>query len=74
MQCANQNQEQLYYIEHNRELAVASTSQGTAYMEFISGSLSDVFSGQHDEKVDNDNSVSFEGLVLQIPADEFRYH
>jgi transposase len=74
MQDANQYLEQVYRIEHNREFAVASTLQGTAYVAFISGSLPDILCEQHDRRVDNDNCVSFEGLSLQIPADEFRYH
>jgi transposase len=74
MQDANQYLEQVYRIEHNREFAVASTLQGTAYVAFISGSLPDILCEQHDRRVDNDNCVSFEGLTLQIPADEFRYH
>ena len=74
MQDANQYLEQVYRIEHNQEFAVASTLQGTAYVPFISGSLPDILCEQHDRRVDNDNCVSFEGLSLQIPADEFRYH
>jgi transposase len=74
MQDANQYLEQVYRVEHNREFAVASTLQGTAYVAFISGSLPDILCEQHDRRVDNDNCVSFEGLSLQIPADEFRYH
>jgi hypothetical protein len=74
MQEANQYLEQVYRIEHNREFAVASTLQGTAYVPFISGSLPDILCEQHDRKVDNDNCVRFEGMSLQIPADEFRYH
>ena len=74
MQDANQYLEQVYRIEHNREFAVASTLQGTAYVPFISGSLPDILCEQHDRKVDNDNCVRFEGMSLQIPADEFRYH
>ena len=74
MKDANQYLEQVYRIEHNREFAVASTLQGTAYVPFISGSLPDILCEQHDRRVDNNNCVSFEGMSLQIPADEFRYH
>ena len=74
MQDANQYLEQVYRIEHNQEFAVASTLQGTAYVPFISGSLPDILCEQHDRRVDNNNCVSFEGMSLQIPADEFRYH
>ena len=47
---------------------------GTAYVPFISGNLPDILCEQHERTVDNNNCVSFEGLSLQIPADEFRYH
>ena len=43
-------------------------------MPFISGNLPDILCEQHERTVGNDNCVSFEGLCLQIPADEFRYH
>ena len=39
----------------------------------ISSNLPDILCEPHDRKVDNDNCVHFEGLSLQIPADEFRY-
>ena len=74
MSSANQYLDQVYRGAHNREFAVASTLQSTAYVPFISGNLPDILCEQHDRKVDNDNCVSFEGMSLQIPADEFRYH
>ena len=74
MTIANQYLDQVYRGAHNREFCVASTLQGTAYVPFISGNLPDILCEQHDRKVDNDNCVSFEGMSLQIPADEFRYH
>lgn len=43
-------------------------------MPFISGSLPDILCEQHERTVGNNNCVAFEGLTLQIPADEFRYH
>ena len=51
-----------------------STLDGTAFVPFISGNLPDILCEQHERRVDNDNCVHFEGLSLQIPADEFRYH
>ena len=71
---ANQYLEQVYRPTHNREFCVASTLPGSAYVAFISGSLPDILCQQHERTVNNDNCVSFEGLSLQIPADEFRYH
>jgi hypothetical protein len=71
---ANQYLEQVYRPTHNREFCVASTLPGKAYVAFISGSLPDILCQQHERTVNNDNCVSVEGLSLQIPADEFRYH
>ena len=51
-----------------------STLTGTAYVPFISGSLPDILCEQHERTVGNDNCVSFQGLSLQIPSDELRYH
>ena len=74
MQSANQYLEQVYRLAHNREFCVGSTLPGSAFVPFISGSLPDILCQQHERTVTNDNCVSFEGLSLQIPADEFRYH
>jgi hypothetical protein len=74
MGAANRYLEDIYRHSHNREFCVASTLTGTAYVPFLSGSLPDVLCEQHERTVGNDNCVSFEGLSLQLPADEMRYH
>lgn len=74
MDSANDYLEQIYRLTHNREFCVPSTLDGSAFVPFISGNLPDILCEQHERKVDNDNCVHFEGLSLQIPADEFRYH
>ncbi len=74
MASANRYLEQVYRPGHNREFCVPSTLAGTAYVPFLSGSLPDILCEQHERTVGNDNCVSFEGLTLQIPADEMRYH
>jgi transposase len=71
---ANRYLEQTYRQGHNREFCVASTLPGTAYVPFISGSLPDILCEHHERTVGNDNCVSFEGLSLQLPADELRHH
>jgi transposase len=74
IQAANRYLEEVYRPEHNREFGVVSRCEGTAYVQFISGNLPDILCEQHERTADNDNCVSFEGMQLQIPADEFRYH
>lgn len=74
MEAANRYLEHTYREAHNREFGVASTLDGTAYVPFLSGSLPDILCEQHERTVGNDNCVSFEGLSLQLPADEMRHH
>ena len=74
MGAANRYLEQCYRPAHNREFCVPSTLPGSAWVPFISGSLPDVLCEHHERSVGNDNCVSFEGMSLQIPADEYRYH
>jgi hypothetical protein len=74
MGSANRYLEQVYRASHNREFCVASTLAGTAYVPFLSGSLPDILCEQHERTVGNDNCVSFEGLSLQLPADQMRHH
>jgi transposase len=74
MDAANQYLENIYRHSHNREFGVASTLPGTAYVPFLSGSLPDILCEQHERTVGNDNCVSFEGLSLQLPADQMRHH
>jgi len=42
MSSANQYLDQVYRVAHNREFAIASTLEGTAYVPFISGNLPDI--------------------------------
>ncbi len=70
---ANRYLEQVYMPRHNAEFAVPAAASGTAYVPFIGG-LPDVLCEQFERVVTNDNCVSFEGMKLQIPADQSRHH
>jgi hypothetical protein len=74
MDGANRYLEHTYREGHNREFCVASTLPGTAYVPFLSGSLPDILCEHHERSVGNDNCVSFDGISLQLPADEMRHH
>jgi Winged helix-turn helix len=74
MGAANRYLEQVYRPGHNREFGVPSTLAGSAWVPFLSGSLPDILCEQHERTVGNDNCVSFEGLSLQLPADQMRCH
>ena len=74
MHAANKYLDEFYRLAHNREFAVPSTLEGTAYVPLIGCYLPDILCEQHERRVDNDNCVSFEGMSLQIPSQEYRHH
>lgn len=71
---ANRYLDETYRITHNREFRVASTHCGTAFVPFLHAGLPDILCEQHERTVDNANCVRFEGMSLQLPADETRPH
>jgi hypothetical protein len=74
MRSANRYLDGVYRPAHNREFGVPSTLAGSAYVAFLNGSLPDVLCEHHERTVGNDNCVSFQGMSLQLPADELRHH
>jgi transposase len=74
MEAANRYLEEVYRPAYNKEFAVPPAMPGSAYVPFIVGNLPNILCEQHERKVDNDNTVSFEAMKLQIPADEYRWH
>ncbi len=48
--------------------------EGLAFVPWIGGSLNDILCEQHERVVSNDNTVSFRGMKLQIPASNYRCH
>lgn len=74
MQQANAYLEQVYLPRHNTEFAVAAAEPGSAFVPYIDRGLADILREHHERTVRNDNCVSFETLMLQIPADVARPH
>lgn len=64
---------EVYIPQHNARFAVPAAEPGTAFVPFV-GPLSDILSVQEERVVGNDNTVRFEGLVLQIPEQRHRRH
>ena len=74
MQEANAYLEQTYRAQHNAEFARAPAGTGCAFVPYVAQAhLGDILCEQHERVVGNDNTVRFEGLVLQIPEQEIRY-
>lgn len=61
-----------YIAEFNRRFAVASSEEGTAFVECRRNDLDQVFSIQSERIVNRDNTVKFKNMVLQIDRQSFR--
>ena len=72
MAAANRYLAEVYLPEFNREFMVPATQQGSAFVPAPLEHLEDILCEQHERTVSRDNCVSFEGLTLQIPADQYR--
>lgn len=69
---ANRYLANIYRPRHNTEFTVEAREEGSAFVPWFGGNLDDILCEQIDRKVDHNNCVKFEGLCLQIPADQHR--
>lgn len=63
----------VYVPRHNARFAIAAAEEGTAFVPFV-GALDEVLCVQEERVVGNDNTVRYEGRVLQIPEQRHRRH
>jgi len=71
---ANHYLSQVYLPAFNAEFAQPAMEQGSAFVPWIGGCLEDILCEQFERTVSADNCVRFEGMILQIPADQHRCH
>lgn len=71
---ANQYLAQAYLPAFNAEFAQPAMEQGSAFVPWIGGCLEDILCEQYERTVSHDNCVRFDGMILQIPADQHRCH
>jgi len=74
MEDANRYLAQVYLPAFNAEFMQPAAEEGTAFVEWIGTSLDDILCEQHERTVSCDNCISFEGKIMQIPADRYRCH
>lgn len=74
MDAANRYIKELYLPTFNAEFMQPAMEEGSAFVAYIGTELDDILCEQHERVVGKDNCVSFEGLKLQIPADQHRLH
>ena len=69
METANRYLRDVYRPAFNEEFAQPPLADGSAFVPFPGGSLTDILCEQFERTVGKDNCVRFEGLTLQIPND-----
>lgn len=72
MEAANHYLKKVYMPAFNTEFMKPATTQGSAFVPWIGGNLNDILCEQYSRTVGRDNCVSFEGIILQIPANDYR--
>jgi len=70
---ANRWLKEVYMAQHNARFAVEAAEEGTAFLPFL-GDLDDILCVQEERVVGNDNTVRYDGRVLQIPEARHRRH
>ena len=59
--------------EHNQKFTVPAKETGTAFVPYFGTDLDKIWSNQQERTVNNDNTVSYGNLSLQIPQQTFRF-
>lgn len=71
---ANRYLAAVYWPNFNAEFMQPAAEAGSAFVPWIGANREDILCEQFERTVGADNSVRFEGLALQIPADRHRCH
>ena len=74
LEAANRFLAEDYLARHNARFAVAASEPGSAFVPVTGVDLAEILCHQEDRVVARDNTVRFEGLVLQIPPSPWRAH
>ena len=70
---ANRFLREVFLPDHNARFAITPEEAGSAFVPFA-GNLADILCVQKERLVAGDNTVSYNRLALQIPADRHRHH
>ena len=74
MSQANEYIRNVYLPAYNDEFAIAPEEPVSMFVPWVGTPIEDILCEQYERTVGNDNCVRFDGLVLQIPQDQYRYH
>ena len=73
MEAANRFLKETFINQHNAQFVKAPENESSAFVPFI-GEVRDILCLQEERIVNNDNTVRYKNLSLQIPADQYRHH
>lgn len=71
---ANEYIQTVYLPAYNDEFAITPEEPASMFISWVGTPIEDILCEQFERNVGNDNCVRFDGLVLQIPQDQYRYH
>lgn len=71
---ANRFLREVYLPAHNKRFTEPAEEVETAFVQVPGVKLVDILCHQEERVVDNDNTVRFQGLILQIPPSPWRPH
>jgi hypothetical protein len=73
MEAANRWLAEVYRQDHNARFAVAAAEEGSAFVPFV-GDLDNILCIAQERVAGLDNTVRYDGRVLQIPQSRHRHH
>ena len=74
MEEANNYIQEHYLPSYNREFKQRALEEGSAFIPWMGRDLDDILCEKYERTVRNDNCVNFNGISLQIPANNYRCH
>jgi len=74
MEAANRYLAEHYMPAFNEEFTHPPEVEGSAFVAWFGGDLDNILCEKHERVVSKDNTVSFQGMKMQIPADKHRCH
>lgn len=74
MDAANRYLKKVYMPAYNAEFMQPAPEEGSVFVPWRGENLDDILCEHHERTVSADNCVSFEGMSLQIPPNQYRCH
>lgn len=71
---ANRYIREVFLPDFNKRFSVPAAEEGNAFVPLLGFDIGEVLCVQDERQVQNDNTVRYKGLVLQIPEQRHRHH